>query len=253
MINLVKGDCLEFLTNIPDKSIDLVVTDPPYILETEGAGFFGKKSDEYSMKYKGKKAYTWGGERYVMKEINGMKDGFSEDIMNELCRVMKKINVYFFCSQKQIPILYKFFVENKKCNWNLICWHKTNPIPACGNKYLSDSEYIMFFREKGVKINGTFETKFTYYVTKANMEDKRKYGHPTIKPLEIVKNFIINSSNENDTILDCFMGSGTTGVACKALNRNFIGIEKDEKYFEVAQNRINEIDTKENQLDFGED
>ena len=50
------------------------------------------------MKYKGKKAYTWGGERYVMKEINGMKDGFSEDIMNELCRVMKKINVYFFCS-----------------------------------------------------------------------------------------------------------------------------------------------------------
>lgn len=61
MTELYNGDCYEYIKKIPDKSIDLVVTDPPYLLETQGAGFFGKKSDEYSMKYKGKKAYTWGG------------------------------------------------------------------------------------------------------------------------------------------------------------------------------------------------
>ena len=179
-----------------------------------------------------------GGERYVMKEIDGMKDGFPEEVINELCRVMKKINVYFFCSQKQIPILYKYFVENKKCNWNLLCWHKTNPIPACGNKYLSDSEYIMFFREKGVKIYGSYDSKFTYYVSKSNMEDKRKFKHPTIKPLDIVKNLIINSSNENDLILDPYMGSGTTAVACRELKRNFIGCEINEEYFTIAKKRM---------------
>lgn len=234
---IYNDDCLNVIKAIPDKSIDLVVTDPPYILETQGAGFFGKKSDEYSMNYKGKKACTWG-ERYVMKEIDGMKDGFPEEVINELCRVMKKINVYFFCSQKQIPILYKYFVENKKCNWNLLCWHKTNPIPACGNKYLSDSEYIMFFREKGVKIYGSYDSKFTYYVSKSNMEDKRKFKHPTIKPLDIVKNLIINSSNENDLILDPYMGSGTTGVACRELKRNFIGCEINEEYFTIAKKRM---------------
>lgn len=173
-----------------------------------------------------------------MKEIDGMKDGFPGDVMNELCRVMKKINCYFFCSQKQIPILYKYFVENKKCNWNLLCWHKTNPIPACGNKYLSDSEYIMFFREKGVKIYGSYDSKFTYYISKSNMEDKRKFKHPTIKPLDIVKNLIINSSNENDLILDPYMGSGTTGVACRELKRDFIGCEINKEYFDIAKKRV---------------
>lgn len=80
----------------------------------------------------------------------------------------------------------------------------------------------------------------THYETPLNQKDKKLYGHPTVKPLEIVKNFIINSSCENDIVLDPYMGSGTTGVACKNLNRNFIGIELDEKYFEIAKKRINE-------------
>lgn len=241
MIELYNGDCYEFIKKIPDNSIDLVVTDPPYLLETQGAGFFGKKSDEYSMKYKGKKAYTWGGERYVMKEIDSMKNGFSELLLDEICRVMKKINCYFFCSQKQIPLLLDYFLKKKGCNWNILTWHKTNPIPACGNKYLTDTEFILFFREKGVKILGNFDSKFTYYVTPSNMEDKRKFGHPTIKPLNIVKNLIINSSQENDLIYDPFMGSGTTGVACKELGRNFIGCEIDKNYFEIAKKRIDSV------------
>ena len=220
-VNLYNGDCLEILKNIPDKTVDLVVTDPPYDIETSGAGLYKQEDKQY------------------VKELVGMKDGFSEDILDELCRVMKKINIYLFCSQKQIMPLLDYFVKRKSCNWNLLSWHKSNPIPACGNKYLTDTEFILFFREKGVKIYGSFDTKKTYYITPLNQKDKKKYGHPTCKPEEIVRNLITNSSNEGDTVLDCFMGSGTTGVACVNTNRNFIGMELDEQYFETAQNRIN--------------
>lgn len=222
-IDLHNDDCLQILKHIQDKSIDLVVTDPPYIVETNGAGIYKQADKQY------------------VKELNNIKDGFSEKVLDELCRVMKKINCYFFCSQKQIIPLLDYFVKNKNCNWNIISWHKTNPVPACGNKYLTDTEFILFFREKGVKVYGSFETKKTWYATPLNQKDKKLYGHPTIKPLDIVKNFIVNSSNENDIVLDPFMGSGTTGVACKQLNRNFIGIELEEKYFRIAEDRINGV------------
>lgn len=156
---------------------------------------------------------------------------------------MKKINIYIWCNKEQI---YQYLHYFKQYNFELLSWHKTNPVPTCNNKYLSDTEYLLFFRENGVKINGNYETKKKYYVTPTNKEDKKLYKHPTVKPLNIIENLIINSSKESDTVLDCFMGSGTTGVACKKLNRDFIGMELDERYFEIAKERINEI--KENEV-----
>lgn len=221
-ITLYHGDCLEIMKNIPDNSIDLIVTDPPYVIETNGAGIYKQADKQY------------------VKELNDIKDGFSEEILDEICRVMKKINVYFFCSQKQIIPLLNYFVEKKKCNWNILSWHKSNPLPACGNKYLTDTEFILFFREKGVKIYGEFKTKFTYYVTPLNQKDKKKFGHPTIKPIDIVQNLILNSSQVGDVVCDPFMGSGTTGVGCVNTNRKFIGIELNQDYFNIAKNRIEE-------------
>ena len=215
-------DCLEGLQKIDDHSIDLIVTDPPYIIETNGAGIYKQADKQY------------------VKELNGIKDGFDPKILDEICRVMKQINIYFFCSQKQIIPLLDYFVKEKKCNWNLLTWHKTNPVPACGNKYLTDTEFILFFREKGVKIYGEFATKFTYYVTPLNQADKKKYGHPTIKPIDMVKNFIVNSSKEGDVVLDPFVGSGTTAVAAKTVGRNYVGFELDEHWCEVANKRIEE-------------
>lgn len=222
METLHLGDCMDIMKTIEDKSIDLVITDPPYKIETSGGGLYTQADKQY------------------IKELNSMKDGFSEDVLDELCRIMKKINIYFFCSQKQIIPLLDYFVKKKKCNWNLLTWHKTNPVPACGNKYLTDTEFILFFREKGVKVYGNYNTKFTYYVTPLNQKDKKKYGHPTIKPQEILLNLVTNSSQEGDTVCDPFMGSGSTGVACKSLNRDFIGIEVDNNWYQIAQNRINE-------------
>ena len=232
------GDCMDLLKGIPDKSVDLVVTDPPYVLETQGAGFFGKKSDEYSMQCKGKKADTYGGERYVMKEINGMKDGITDTVLDELCRVMKAVNIYLWCSQKQIMQYLDYFVTQRSCNWNLLSWHKINPIPACGNKYVTDTEFCLFFREKGVKVFGDFKSKATHWETPLNMEDKNKYGHPTIKPLSIIKTLVSNSSEVGGVILDPFCGSGTTCVAAAQLGRHYIGMEIDEKYYKTACERV---------------
>ena len=213
-------DCVEGMKKMPDKSIDLVVTDPPYLIETSGAGIYKQADKQY------------------VKELNDIKDGFSTDVLDELCRVMKHINCYFFCSQKQIMPLLDYFVRGKKCNWNLISWHKTNPVPACGNKYLTDTEFVLFFREKGVKIYGSFDTKRTWYATPLNQSDKKIYGHPTCKPIDIVKNFIINSSQEGDVVLDPFIGSGTTAIAAIKEKRHYIGMELNKEYFDIAQNRI---------------
>lgn len=217
-----RGDCLELLKEITDNQIDLIVTDPPYKIETRGGGL----------------ATNGQVKQWKERHLDGMKDGFSPKILDELCRVMKKINCYFFCSQKQIMPLLDYFVREKKCNWNLLIWGKTNPVPACGNKYLSDTEYILFFREKGVRVYGTYDTKHTYYISKSNHADKKKYGHPTCKPEELVANLIVNSSEPGQIVLDPFMGSGTTGVAAKHYNREFIGFEIDPRYFAIAEQRI---------------
>lgn len=215
-------DCIQGMRQMPDKSVDLVVTDPPYLIETSGAGIYKQDDKQY------------------VKELNEMKDGFSREVLDELCRIMKKINIYFFCSQKQIIPLIDYFVKEKNCNWNLLTWHKSNPVPACGNKYLTDTEFILFFREKGVKIYGEYKSKFTYYVTPLNQKDKKTYGHPTIKPLDLVSNFIINSSKEGDIVFDPFMGSGTTAVAAMKCNRNFLGYELNPDYYEICNKRIKE-------------
>ena len=223
---LYNGDCLEVVDRlIEDKSIDLVVIDPPYEIKTmKGGGTIGKR------KYK--------------DEVSFMIDGFSEEVLNLLCKKMKKINIYIYCSKLQVPKLLNYFI-NKKCNFEILTYHKTNPTPLCGNTYLPDTEYIIFAREKGVKIYGEYKTKFKYYTDKVNKDDKKKYKHPSCKPIPLLKRHIINSSNENDIVLDCFMGSGSTGVACANTNRKFIGIELDKGYFEIAKNRIEESLNKE--------
>ena len=243
MIDLRYGDCSEILKDIPDKSIDLVIIDPPY-LKTKNNGYHSKE-------YKGGGAFGVD-KRDYHNQLNNtdLLNGFDFKILDELTRVMKKVNIYIFCSKELLKPLINYFTDIKNVNIDLLTWHKTNPVPTCNNKYLSDTEYILFFRENGVKIYGTYETKRKYYVTPTNKEDKKLYKHPTIKPLNIIENLIVNSSQENDTVLDCFMGSGTTGVACKNLNRNFIGIEIDEKYFTIAYERIHErLDEKSDYSD----
>lgn len=179
-------DCMEGMKRIPDGTVDLIVCDPPYLIGNRGGGFWSESPDG--------NRYNARGTRQGMKRLGDIKDGIGEDVLDEMCRVMRKVNIYIFCSQKQIQPYLDYFVSRKGCNWNLLSWHKTNPIPACGNKYLNDTEYILFFREKGVRLYGTYQTKRTFYTTLRNQQENVRYGHPTVKPCHIIRNFIVNSS-----------------------------------------------------------
>ena len=183
-------DCLVGMKRIPDGSVDCIITDPPYELENQGGGFWSKNEDPLVNHYNAR------GTRKGMDKLGGIKDGISNEVLDEMFRVMKRINIYIFCSQKQIQQYLDYFVTRRGCNWNLLCWHKTNPIPACGNKYLNDTEYVLFFRQKGVPLYGSYETKRTFYTTLRNQDDNVRYRHPTVKPLQIIRNFVLNSTVE---------------------------------------------------------
>ena len=100
---------------------------------------------------------------------------------------------------------------------------------------MKNCEFILFLHKgKSFPIKNMGDAQL-YECDNINGKDKL---HPTQKPIEYLERLIINSSNEFDTVLDCFMGSGSVGVDCKNLNRKFIGIEKDEKYFKIAKERI---------------
>lgn len=153
---------------------------------------------------------------------------------------MKKPNIYIWCNKKQILEYLKFFVEKHKCSFEIMTWCKTNPTPLCGGNYLIDKEFCLYFR-KNVKLNTKYETAFTYWIEAKNKMDKDKFEHPTIKPVHILNNLILNSSNENDIILDTFAGSGSTLVSAKNLNRRYIGIELNSKWHKVAVDRLNNV------------
>lgn len=231
---LIQGDCLEVMKNIPDNSVDLIATDPPYLISaTNGGGTINK------IKKLNKSLAD-------LKKVD-ITQGYDIELFgNEFLRIMKEINIYFWCNKTQIPDYFNFYVNKHKCKFDIICWHKTNALPTYSNKYLSDTEYLLYFKKgKGKCFPQSYEDAKTYYVAPINHKDKREYGHPTIKPLDITEKILRNSSKEGQLVLDPFMGSGTTGVACLNTNRKFIGIELDENYFNIAKNRIENTDVND--------
>ena len=199
---IYNADCYEAIKDIPDKSVDLIYTDIPYDLEGNGGGgCFGSKKRDYHKEYErvSENSNASGLSKRMAKNNNNIKDiafGIDYSILDDFIRVLKKIHIYIWCSKKQIPFLLNYFLD-KGCFWDLFVWHKTNPIPTCNNKYLSDTEYCLIFREEGTSVNyGTYKTKSKYYISEINKKDKDLFNHPTIKPLEVVKNHIINSTQE---------------------------------------------------------
>ena len=222
-------DCMEAIKLLDDNSIDLVVMDPPYLLNLTKV----KKTSSFN--------------NYA-NELIGLKDGFDLKVLDLLIPKMKKINMYIYCSKRQVKDLIEYFTS-KDCNYEILTWHKQNPSPLINNNYLPDTEYIIFAREKGVRLYGNYHTKRKYYISGVNQVDKKKYKHPTIKPLPFIENHIINSSKEGDLILDCYCGSGTTLVGAIKNNRNFIGFEIDKNYYEIAKQRVEEALAEESNIE----
>lgn len=219
---LIKGDCLEVMDKliIEGVKVDAIITDPPYKTTSRGSngGTGGLCKDKSFMN----------GKVFKHNDIS-----FSEwlpkcyEILND------NAHAYFMTNNKNLS---KMLIEVEKAGFLIfktLIWAKDNCIT---NMYYMDShEYIIFCRKgKANKINNCGTRSVLNY------KNPKNKLHPSEKPIELMEVLISNSTNEKEIVLDLFMGSGSTGVACKNTNRKFIGIELDEKYFKIAKNRIYE-------------
>jgi site-specific DNA-methyltransferase (adenine-specific) len=208
-INLMCGDCLEMMEQIPDGSVDMVLTDIPY--------------GEVNQKSSGLRKLDRGNADTCDFDLNLMVD--------EFVRVASG-SFYVFCGTEQISVITTAF-KRHKLTTRVCAWEKSNPSPMNGSKmWLSGMEFCVFARKPKATFNEHCQKALWRFPV------GRSKIHPTEKPVALMSRLVAASTNEGDTILDPFMGSGTTGVACKNLNRNFIGIELDETYFNIAQERI---------------
>ena len=218
---LYNDDCLEVLKNIPNNSIDLVVTDPPYKIVSGGC--------------------TNKAVRYTGSEHDELKSGklfksniikFNEWIPIIYDKVKDGSHVYIMCNDRNLREVLNVAHDSKFKLLNILTWKKTKHNP--NRYYLKNSEFIVMLRKgKAVNINnmGTFQ------VLEIPNVDKKL--HPSDKPVELMKILVGNSSKNGEVVLDPFMGAGSVGVACDEIgNREFIGIELDKKYFNIAKERI---------------
>ena len=218
-ITLKQGDCLELMKGLPDESVNLILTDPPY-----GISYHS----------------NYGSESYKNRIQNvDWDDNFDfTPYWNVMWNKLKdNSDAYVFGRWENYNTMSK--LEGFK---QILIWDK-----QCGGlgdltTFIPTYELIFYFK-KGKRI----PTPRTPAVLRSHSQTSWKYGnpiitylHPTQKPLGIIEKILKISSNTNDTILDPFMGSGTTGVAAIQLNRNFIGFEISPEYFKIAEKRIGE-------------
>lgn len=219
---IIHGDCVEILKQLPDRSIDLVLTDPPYEVDSHGG-----KSQQVGL---GTRANN------LRDNIRFVSNGFDYDaVFNEFIRVLKKVNIYLFCSNSQITKIMSFF-EEKGYSVTLLVWHKTNAIPLANGTYHSNAEFIVCVREKGSTFNNIDLSKKSKVISMPYPTEHRI--HPTQKPIELIERLLAIKSGPNDLVLDPFSGSGTTAIACHRTDRRFICIEKDPFYYEKSCERI---------------
>jgi len=216
MIDLRLGDCLEVMKLLAGNSVDAIITDPPY-----GMAF---QSNRRIVKDKFKK----------IKNDNQLE--WLPSFMEECFRLLKNDTaIYMFCSWHHID---KFKIEFEKHFQlkNILVWNKNNHGSGdLKGSYAPKHEFILY----GHKGRSIFRNKRLPDVLDYPKISSNKLLHPTEKNIDMLEMFINNNTDDNQLVLDPFMGSGTTAIACKNLNRNFIGIELDEGYYNIAKERIN--------------
>lgn len=244
-ITLWNGDCLELMCNIPDKSIDMILCDLPY-------GTTQNKWDSvipFNL--------LWCQYRRIIKD-NGAICLFGQGLFtaNLICSnkemyrydlIWEKTKAGGFLNARRMPL---------QAHENISVFYKKlpvyNPQMEAGKPYIKKAvtngdgkNYGKFDRVGEIAVNEG--TRFPRSVIKIS-NDNHKSLHPTQKPVELLEWLIRTYTNENETILDNCMGSGSTGVACVNTNRKFIGIELDNTYFEIAKERISKAveNTKSN-------
>jgi site-specific DNA-methyltransferase (adenine-specific) len=208
--DIILGDCLSVMKNFQDKSVDYSFTSPPYNR---------KRNDKY-------KNFTDINENWLQLNI---------DVINELLRLTKKhifynIQANYYNRQDVYKLIGLF---NEKIV-DIHIWEKSNPMPASGKNITNAVEYFLVLGAESLKSNETY----TKNIITTSVNSSMPKEHKAVMKLDVAEHFIRNFTQENDVILDCFFGTGTTGVACVNNNRSFIGIEMQPEYFKIAQSRI---------------
>lgn len=206
------GDCLELMKQIPDESIDLVLTDPPY-----------------GMNYQS----SWRTDKFA-KIDNDISLEWIKPFLEETYRTMKEdSHIYLFCNDYAISDFRREMEAVGFTPKRTLIWVKNNHTSGdLEGDYGNKTEFILFAHKGRKELNGKRETNVLNYARVANLR------HPTEKPVSLCSFLIEKSSKESDTILDPFLGSGTTAVACQELHRNFIGIEISPEYCKIAEARL---------------
>ena len=236
MIDLRCGDCNIEMSQLPSESVDLVLTDPPYNL-----GLFMQKRET---NLKAMRDNYFGGAGWDDMDFEEWRDCMDE-YFEQLSRIMKKGGaVIMFMSIIKVETIIQLAEKHGFYYKTTGIWHKTNPMPRNMNLHFINSTEAWIYFIYG-KRTGTFNNKgkvlHDFIESSVVPQSETRYGkHPTQKPEKILRYFVEVLTNEGDTVLDTFMGSGATGVAACQLGRNFIGIELDRGYFDNAQKRIRE-------------
>lgn len=240
-IKLFNNDYTKIMKDLKDNSIDLIITDPPY-LHVKG----GMKSKKYN-------TGTWKKDSEMVTKMSDFDREKIFEFLDYSLRKLKKANMYVFCSKLQLIYYFEYLSEHKKLKYDLLVWDKMKYSMKSTKFYTSDIEYIVRIYEAGVSLNKVLvkdgsKSDIQHYM-KRQAYVQPKGVHNTMKPIELIENFVRVASEEGDIVLDTFMGSGTTGVACMNTNRNFVGIELEESYFDMAKQRIEEA-TMDNSLKY---
>ena len=216
MIDLKHNDCIKIMKNMEDNSVDLVLTDIPY--------------DSVSRSSNGLRNLDKGKADILTFDL--------QEFLESVLRITKN-SVCIFCGKEQFSFIYDFFAKQKGTVRPII-WEKSNPSPMNGQYiYLSGVEMGVWFKKSGAKVFNAHckNTVFKY-------PNGRSKLHPTEKNHDLLKDLILDNTNENDIVFDPCMGSGSHGVVAIENSRQFIGVELNGEYFAIAEARLKESENK---------
>jgi len=244
---LLHADVLEALRGIPSESIDFIFADPPYFLSNDG---FTVKSGKAVSVNKGAWDKSFGFDT---------ETDFHEAWIADCLRVLKPNGTIAISGTYHSIYKCGFLLQKLGCRIiNDIAWFKPNGAPALAGRNFTASHETILWASKGKKAKHVFnysisknwdvqndklyskgkQMRSVWSIPSTPKREKLEGNHPTQKPLELLKRLVAMCTNEGDTVLDPFCGSGTTGVACVLLNRNFIGIDLDQSYLDLSAKRM---------------
>ena len=234
---VIKGDCLEVMKEIPDKSVDCIITSPPYNMRTRvrnGKYTTKEKSEHFSKKY------SHFGDDLSIEEY----ESFHTKVLNECLRISSIVfwNIQIVTGSKEA--VFKIIGKFAKNIVDIVVWDKGFGQPAMHSGVLNRGYELIIILEPNRKAGRTF-TKYKF--KRGELQDIWRLGrggkgkikiHTAVFPETLVETVLKNFTSENEIILDPFAGSGTTGVAAKNLNRNYILIEKEQEYIDIINKRL---------------